>query len=1019
LAGPWSKGIDRNVEHFDRTLEQYGADPAAICLFETGDRPELLPYATIVSARNGDDPSLSALIGVYEWQNSPLLFLVDEDRLDGSATLSLIRRRIAMRGDAQYLGVLRPGQLTVHRVSLDTDTPDETHIPLDISSPLAKKATLPYLANRRPGAARDPRRWISNVILKLLAKSIEDLKNTFGVEGGNAISVVGRALFTRFLGDRGLLPSSIIGGGQNEAASLFDSAERAENTSNWLDDTFNGDFLHLPGDFFRSLQPDAFKILGNVLRRAPSGQLSLEWEEKWERLDFAHIPVGVLSQAYEHYLLKYAPTRRRKEGGYYTPRIIAETMVRGAFHALNREGASHRARVLDPAAGAGVFLITAFSHLVAERWRFDKVRPDTKVLREILYQQITGFDINEAALRFAALGLYLMSIELDSHPEPIQKQHFDNLRGTVLQKVGEESGEEDSNTLGSLGPQVDPKHLSRYDLIIGNPPWSSGTGLKDWEQVTSCVARIARSRNSDASAPKLPNEVLDLPFVWRAMEWAKPGAQIAFALHARLLFQQGEGMSEARSSLMSALDVTGIVNGSELRQTRLWPDISAPFCILFARNQVPPPGAAFRFVSPHIEKRLHNAGGWRIDADNAAMVSSEEAIRRPEVLKVLFRGSELDLEIYDRVMSRKMRRLDEFWSTEGTALKTRHRYSGNGYQKLRHSSAVKKTGDGKPGESAAYLWDLPEVRPEAIQTILVDASKLTRFSLERVHRGRPRELYLGPKLLVQKSPPAESGRIRVAVTDLDVLFNETYYGYSAKEHRDGSHFVRYLAMLAGSKCALWHALITSGEFGFEREVIEKFVIDSIPVPPFENLAAAEVEQIDLLFDSVAREDSEQNWERVDAWASSLYGISERDLQVITETLRYNLPFSANKNAAQTPPTASEIGVFCTVLASELTPWAKRLGKGDILASSAQLPSELPWEILRIHCGGGIVSPRQHNDWSEIVEVADQHAATEIIYPDPTQQCLWLARLKQARYWGRSQARLVARRIAWEHLHVLF
>jgi type I restriction-modification system DNA methylase subunit len=87
-------------------------------------------------------------------------------------------------------------------------------------------------------------------------------------------------------------------------------------------------------------------------------------------------------------------------------------LVRGAFYALRRDGAVHEARVLDPAAGAGVFLITAFRQLVAERWRHDGQRPDTKTLRSILYQQITGFDINEAALRFAALGLYLASIEL-------------------------------------------------------------------------------------------------------------------------------------------------------------------------------------------------------------------------------------------------------------------------------------------------------------------------------------------------------------------------------------------------------------------------------------------------------------------------------------------------------------------------------------------------------------------------------------------------------------------------------
>src|SRR5258708_29822844 len=105
-----AKGIDRKVEHFDRTLQQYGADLAAVYYFDLGDRPELLPYATLVSARNADDASLAALIGVYEWQNTPLVFLVDADRLVGDQALSLIRRRVAMRGDAPYLGVVRPGQ---------------------------------------------------------------------------------------------------------------------------------------------------------------------------------------------------------------------------------------------------------------------------------------------------------------------------------------------------------------------------------------------------------------------------------------------------------------------------------------------------------------------------------------------------------------------------------------------------------------------------------------------------------------------------------------------------------------------------------------------------------------------------------------------------------------------------------------------------------------------------------------------------------------------------------------------
>ena len=1001
------------MESFGQTLEKYGADRAAIRFFDA-HTPDLLPYATLLAARKVNDSVLTALTGVYEWQNSPLVFLVEGDKLTANQELDHIRRLLAMRGDAPYLGVVRPGQLTLYRVSLDKDPPDRTRIPLPAGE---ERATFPHLGNLRPGIASRPRQWISNVVLTLLTSSIEDLKKQFSVADNDAISLVGRALFTRFLADRELLPNSVFPGGQHDAAKLFDNADQAAKTSQWLDDTFNGDFLPLNSGMFGVLPPGAFKALGDILRRAPGGQLYLGWEEKWNNLDFAHIPVGVLSQAYEHYLREHAPDKQRKEGGYYTPRIIADMMVRGAFHALRRDGAAHEALVLDAAAGAGVFLITAFRELVSERWRHDQVRPDTATLRNILYGQITGFDINESALRFAALGLYLMSIELDPNPEPVEKLRFKDLRGFVLHNVGEVNGNLPSRGLGSLGSRVGEAHLGRYDLVIGNPPWASGTGLPDWPQVTQRVTRIAGQRVPQGTAPKLPNEVLDLPFVWRAMEWARPGGQIALALHARLLFQQGEGMPEARSALFGALNVTGIVNGSEIRRTQVWPEISAPFCLLFARNELPPPGAGFRLVSPRLEKLLNGAGGLRVDAKNAEMITSEQVIHRAEILKVLFRGSSLDLEVYDRLKCRNLETLGEFWRNHFGESQGRPCFAGNGYQKLRESSRVRKNGDGKPGVSASYLLGLRELTRDAIQSLMVDCSKLPKFSLPRIHDPRPRELFRGPLLVVHEAPSAQTQRIRIAVADEDLLFNQSYHGYSAKEHSQGKLLVRYLALLLGSRPALWYALITSGRFGFERDVVEKLTVDKIPVPPFEAFSQSDHRQIEFLFEDLVQHTNEAAWARADSWVASLYGLRRRDLQVIADTLRFNLPFADNRNAAQAPPARPEVAAFCRTLSSELKPWAQRARK-QIHILPVHLPAVSPWRIVRVAAAPTSAKPATNQDWPEIVRLADRLAATEIIHPDSAAGCLWLARLNQSRYWSRSQARLVARRIAWEHVDFL-
>ena len=186
------------MDAFDETLEEYGADRDALRRFDVrgSDGADLLPYATLVTARSAGNTDLAALEGVYEWQDSPLVFLVDGDQLqDDSNQLNRIRRLLAMRGDAPYLGVVSPGRLTLYRVSLDKIKHDRARIDLGIPDG-QERMTFAYLGNERPGLGGRGR-WISDVVLKLRRASLDDLNNDFGVPRNDAISLVGRALFTR------------------------------------------------------------------------------------------------------------------------------------------------------------------------------------------------------------------------------------------------------------------------------------------------------------------------------------------------------------------------------------------------------------------------------------------------------------------------------------------------------------------------------------------------------------------------------------------------------------------------------------------------------------------------------------------------------------------------------------------------------------------------------------------------------------------------------------------------------
>lgn len=998
-------------------IRRYGGDPSSLFRFdnEADDQGwNLLPYATLTAARKSRE--LAALIGVYEWQNRPLFLLADGEALDNDPDgLAVIRRIAALRGDAPYLAVHRDGRLIFHDVGLD-DKVQNSKIDIDDANN-GMRMVIPNLVNKRPIADADKRLWISDVILKLLTKALDSLTGA-GIELGDAISFAGRALFTRFLADRGLLGEDVAALGNGRGiAGLFETPASTIAISEWLDKTFNGDFLPLSDVKVAAFPKAAFDTGGHILRRAEGGQLPLDWAEDWAKLDFAHIPVGVLSQVYEQYLGKKHQKKQKKEGSYYTPAHIAELMVHASFASLRRDGVAHTAKVLDPAAGAGVFLITSFRQLVRERWMHDGVRPNTKTIRDILYQQVRGFDINDSALRFAALGLYLMAIELDDEPVPVEKLVFPgDLRKAVIFKLGMDDDPEGSKDLGSLGDDVGSEHTGQYDLVIGNPPWSKAHRLPGWPSVLDRVSHIAHARGVPAQNPVhlLPKKALDLPFVWRAMQWGKPNAQIAFALHGRLLFHRGDGQEVALQSLLRALDVTSIVNGAEVRTSDVWPNVVAPFCLLFARNVPSPPGSSFRYVSPHLEGPLNEKGGWRIDTASAGRVSVSDVCENPAILKILFRGTSLDREILERISDSRFPSFGEHWATLFGKTEGGLNNSSNGY----------KVGSKKI--PLGELAEFPALEKQNIDGILLKSSNFRRFGdlaqdLEFSGLERPRDvrIYENSKLIVHESPSASLGRIRCYASFERLIFNQSYYGYAPYTHDHPNELIKYLSLLVGSKICLWHGLMTSGKFGVERETVEKFVIEEMPVKPFKELSRADFIKLNELFDLLVSEETDEQWRRVDDWVYSLFGLSVDDIQVISDTLMWNSPFTQNSNSAQTSISQPQREAFAKELKRNLDPWAERFER-PLEVACIEAPPLSPWNFVLISRAGAQKESRMHLKLLDEphFDLADSLSASEIFYYHALSGSLIIGRLNQARYWSKSQARLAARRIIWEHIDFL-
>ena len=244
-------------------LGRYGVPPDCVLAFSDPPRPELLDYLDFTGPPRKEELRPD---GVAQSQDKPLLFFVNASRLAVPANekkqqLSRLRRTLACRGQRAYLAVIRPGQLDVVPVSLTKRTPQWEEY-----RPGTGKATTFFsrLALGEYDGRGEPRH--ADVAFEGMCRLLEQAANQLvagkhGLSKPDVLSLVGRALFLRFLLDRRVVSpkdAGTIAAGATNILACFDTPQNAANTCKWLERTFNGDFLPLTEEpnsgFFHELR---------------------------------------------------------------------------------------------------------------------------------------------------------------------------------------------------------------------------------------------------------------------------------------------------------------------------------------------------------------------------------------------------------------------------------------------------------------------------------------------------------------------------------------------------------------------------------------------------------------------------------------------------------------------------------------------------------------------------------------------------------------------------------------------
>ena len=134
---------------------------------------------------------------------------------------------------------------------------------------------------------------------------------------------------------------------------------------------------------------------------------------------------------------------------------------------------------------------------------------------------------------------------------------------------------------------------------------------------------------------------------------------------------------------------------------------------------------------------------------------------------------------------------------------------------------------------------------------------------EGLHRPRDPEIYRSPLALFRESPKPNRAQRGGLLARKDVVFSESFVGYSAHGHPQGEALVRYLQLLSYSDIFLFCVLMTSAKFGIERDAGLKEDVDSFPFIPFESLTADQCNS--LLGLSTRLIAGENPWEEIDVF----------------------------------------------------------------------------------------------------------------------------------------------------------
>ncbi|WP_074447940.1 N-6 DNA methylase [Bradyrhizobium yuanmingense] len=406
-------------------------------------------------------------------------------------------------------------------------------------------------------------------------------------------ALIGKFIYIYVLIDRGILTPSWLaekleGGDQSVVEALFSSDVHRQSTS-WtaasavaafaaVDGAINGSVFLLSEEQIARI-PDGLCHLIHRVIRGGEVLLGAESQPSFFNVSFNVLRTETVSAIYERFVSIEDGEKRRDDGVFYTPPHLAD-------HVLDRLEAvspiTANSRIVDPAAGSGIFLVGAFRRVMEANVPEGGWTP-THIDRakKLLLSTIHGIEKHPQAANVCRFSLYLTLLEY------VGRATIEEL----IRAAGAEKFLPDlSKNIVCADAFALPEAEERYSHVVGNPPWSMTGGQRDRSNRTG----DRKETGADIEAFKAGLKTLRISyahdrlcdlFTWLALlRLADRGAAVALVINAKSVI--GRHANRFSHCLASRATIRWTGNLSHLRR-KLFVGVEASAFVFVALNRPP------------------------------------------------------------------------------------------------------------------------------------------------------------------------------------------------------------------------------------------------------------------------------------------------------------------------------------------------------------------------------------------------------------------------------------------------